>query len=1018
MKKTKIIFSFLALGLGISVIPVFADDTELNSGNVGTLCILTDTALDCSNHYAGITSVAADTFVAYPNITSLRLDYNAINNIAVGAFNGLSNLQSLALNWNALTGLINTMFVWLSGLQSLDLSYNQITSIENWAFAGLGGAIYIGYNALTTISSGMFMGSAGITTLSIVGNQITSIETGVFADISGSIALDYNSLTTITNWMFSGATKVTQLTMIWNQISSIENWAFKDLNAIESISLQSNSFTTLKNGNFNGLNSLTTLDLRDNQISTIESWVFGSNLLAMQYIYLDNNSILATQLDQTTLDLFNIRQTGWQALQKIYGCINPVSNNYNAFATIDDHSCNTQNVLNSSNIIKVCSKSATTCNLSNKNIVSIAPNTFLGYENLQVLSLNSNKITKISKNTFKGLSALQNLSLARNSIGDIESWAINSLSELTTINLRESLLNAIRVWMFDWLTKLTSLNLMGNQIRTIESQSFMWLAALLNLDLKYNRLVVVANWEFDGLSPYPTYIDLRDNCLDSTSAATTEYFTSFAVERTYQYVCPDIVYTPDSSTTGEVVGTLFFTWWDIADRNKLMADNPTFSATHTHIRTWNGLYSFAYGNIVDTNYKIRPKYDRSKRLVSAVTWIIDPVNTAFTSVYTGLQTAGVESNLSDIDSTNYSNFSGLTFEKRTDVNDPSTSFGSITFDSALDLSNPDTQSFLQDLWSRLNISSGGVISLDFRGVSNAVALKWVSATIKFRNLDKLGFTWSATAADVLAKLVAYDDDGNLLDTWALLASSGTYVGACGVGETECYTFSIKVNHFTTYKINANTPAVVPATPAANQWWGGGGGWFISTDNCPNGDYSPSHYDGICGTKPTVIGTGINASVITDEIVSAYKWALGRQITTMKTLEAARVGDPLTRGEMAKMIVNYAVNNLWKVINTGKQASFSDLKGQTTEMKDYMTKANQLWLMWVNSKTFNPNGLVTRGEFSTILARLLYNITYDWVGLYYSKPLATLSEKWIIKNTNPLLQEARGYVMLMLMRATK
>jgi len=122
----------------------------------------------------------------------------------------------------------------------------------------------------------------------------------------------------------------------------------------------------------------------------------------------------------------------------------------------------------------------------------------------------------------------------------------------------------------------------------------------------------------------------------------------------------------------------------------------------------------------------------------------------------------------------------------------------------LDLSDPETRSFLQDLWSRLSISSDGTISLDFRGIWSWVSLKWVWATIKFYGLDKLGFGANATSADILAKLNVYDDNGLMLDKSDLLANSGTYVWACGVGETECYVFTIWVNHFTTYKISSNT----------------------------------------------------------------------------------------------------------------------------------------------------------------------------------------------------------------------
>ncbi|MBR7037539.1 hypothetical protein IKI14_07030 [bacterium] len=41
-----------------------------------------------------------------------------------------------------------------------------------------------------------------------------------------------------------------------------------------------------------------------------------------------------------------------------------------------------------------------------------------------------------------------------------------------------------------------------------------------------------------------------------------------------------------------------------------------------------------------------------------------------------------------------------------------------------------------------------------------------------------------------------------------------------------------------------------------------------------------------------------------EQIDAYKWALENGITTMKTVEDARLDEPLTRAELAKMMVVY------------------------------------------------------------------------------------------------------------------
>jgi hypothetical protein len=179
---------------------------------------------------------------------------------------------------------------------------------------------------------------------------------------------------------------------------------------------------------------------------------------------------------------------------------------------------------------------------------------------------------------------------------------------------------------------------------------------------------------------------------------------------------------------------------------------------------------------------------------------MDPVAVAFDTVSATLVSNGIANNLDTVDSTNYTSFAGLYFEKRTDVADPTTAMGRITFDSALDLSNTETQTFLQNLGTKLDASTIGTIGLDFTGVTDSVALKGTQATIKFYGLDKMGFTASSTAAEINAQLKAFDDDGNPLDKSSLIPSDGTYLGACEVGGG-CYVFTVGVNHFTKYKID-------------------------------------------------------------------------------------------------------------------------------------------------------------------------------------------------------------------------
>jgi hypothetical protein len=220
----------------------------------------------------------------------------------------------------------------------------------------------------------------------------------------------------------------------------------------------------------------------------------------------------------------------------------------------------------------------------------------------------------------------------------------------------------------------------------------------------------------------------------------------------------------------------------------------------------------------------------------------------------------------------------------------------------------------------------------------------------------------------------------------------------------------------------------------SHWWG----WWssISKDNCPNGDYSDSYYDGTCGAKPQndkEVSSWVNEEVVefseeisssewqgNNELQTAYEFAYKNWITTMDTIEEADMMWNLNRISMAKMLGKYAINVLWKKPANTIVPKFSDVTEELNAEYDYwVTLAYQLGIMWINMPNgkFRPNDPVTRAEFVTALSRLLYN-TEDWKILYYSTHMELLNKMWIITVTDPDMKELRWYVMLMLMRSAK
>ena len=181
-------------------------------------------------------------------------------------------------------------------------------------------------------------------------------------------------------------------------------------------------------------------------------------------------------------------------------------------------------------------------------------------------------------------------------------------------------------------------------------------------------------------------------------------------------------------------------------------------------------------------------------------------------------------------------------------------------------------------------------------------------------------------------------------------------------------------------------------------------------------------------KSEVIITSNNRKMYSEEVIDAYTWAYANDITTINSFEKATPNKVMIRWHMAKVVVNYMVNVLWKEMpkDIPAHCKWNDKEKDwgSKEMKSYWEKACALWIMWINTKKFQPKKTVSRAEFWTILSRILwwdkYNIdnpTKDKP--YYINHLKSLKENWIMKQIdNPRRDELREWVWVMLRRTTK
>ena len=223
---------------------------------------------------------------------------------------------------------------------------------------------------------------------------------------------------------------------------------------------------------------------------------------------------------------------------------------------------------------------------------------------------------------------------------------------------------------------------------------------------------------------------------------------------------------------------------------------------------------------------------------------------------------------------------------------------------------------------------------------------------------------------------------------------------------------------------------VSHTPTENS--GGGGGISFTKDNCPDGDFSPSYYDGTCSIEeslPGEVGDWSNELIqANDDIITAYERAYGLGITTLFPMEKAIPTWDLLRSDLAKIAVVFSENVLNKQADISKNcSSFSESIStySETDLYDFMIQSCQMGVMGISSDgvplpDFNPSWVVSRAEFGTVLSRMLFGTTYNESDPRYAGHLGALQKDGIMTQIDSPLErkEIRQWVRLMLMRSTK
>lgn len=194
----------------------------------------------------------------------------------------------------------------------------------------------------------------------------------------------------------------------------------------------------------------------------------------------------------------------------------------------------------------------------------------------------------------------------------------------------------------------------------------------------------------------------------------------------------------------------------------------------------------------------------------------------------------------------------------------------------------------------------------------------------------------------------------------------------------------------------------------------GGGGFISHSASQNS---------IPSSQETITNTELSKEE--KEQQTAYERAYENKITTLYPQKEARLFEPITRAELAKMMSVYTTKFLKKIPISWKLgcSDFQDKDQTSPELAGFMQTACELEIMGLHSdgKTplslFRPNDLVSRAEFATVLSRMKRGNQYDnnqpeW---RWEDHLKNLHEKMIITIPDPNIIELRGRILLMLHR---
>lgn len=161
-----------------------------------------------------------------------------------------------------------------------------------------------------------------------------------------------------------------------------------------------------------------------------------------------------------------------------------------------------------------------------------------------------------------------------------------------------------------------------------------------------------------------------------------------------------------------------------------------------------------------------------------------------------------------------------------------------------------------------------------------------------------------------------------------------------------------------------------------------------------------------------------------ETTIAYLYAKAFGITTIGNINDAQPEAWTTRAQLAKMMVQFSTNVLWKTADSTRTeicSTYADVDSSLGDLADFISLACEAKIMGlqVDEETplvnFNPNAFVSRWEFLTVLGRLIFNNKYKNMEPYYAWYMDAFFTAGIIKVNDPSLLDIRAHIWIILQR---